>query len=58
MKMTHAEYKNASKRQREWLDEMKMPTVEEMLADMPTSEEFRAAILRDADTIALVIKKR
>jgi hypothetical protein len=58
MKMSHEEYKNATKRQKEWLDEMKMPTVEEMLADMPTDAEFRAEILRDLDTIAPVLKKR
>lgn len=39
------EYRNASKRQKKWLDEMKMPTIEEMIADMPTDEEFRKEIL-------------
>ena len=45
MQMSHEEYKNASKRQKKWLDEMKMPTIEEMIADMPTDEEFRTKIL-------------
>jgi hypothetical protein len=29
-----------------------------MILGVQTHEEFRAAILRDADTIALVLKKR
>ena len=44
MQMTE-EYRNATKRQKKWLDEMKMPTIEEMIADMPTDEKFRKEIL-------------
>ena len=50
MKMTHTEYKNATKRQKEeneGLDEMKMPTTEELLAGMRAHEEFMKDIMED-----------
>jgi len=67
MLMTHKEYKNATKRARDVdsLDELfnnlhadiMADKPEDLLRDIPTGEEFRAAILRDADTINATLKK-
>ena len=60
MKMTHTEYKNATKRQKEeneWLNEMKTPTIEEMFADAPIDAVFMEETMRYTYTIKTALKK-